>query len=106
MKILLDENLPHVLRKLLTGHEVFTVQFKQWDRIRNSSLLTLAAGEDFDVLMTMDAGFAHEQNPATLPVAVLIISARSNRPEVLTPLVPEILQALDQLAPRTVGYVR
>jgi predicted nuclease of predicted toxin-antitoxin system len=105
MKVLLDENLPHVLRKLLPGHEVFTVQFKQWDSIRNSALLQMAARDGFDVLLTMDAGFAHEQNLQALPIAVVLIGAQSNRPEVLSALAPKIIKALDELTPKTLSRV-
>ncbi len=106
MKVLLDENIPHALRTRITGHDVYTVRHKRWDRIRNGSLLALAGSEGFDVLVTMDAGFAHEQNSAALPVAVLILSAPSNRPEHVLPLAPKISAALDGMMPRTISHLR
>ena len=39
MKILLDENLPHRLRLLLTGHDVFTVAFMKWNGVENGELI-------------------------------------------------------------------
>ncbi len=105
MKVLLDENLPHALRRLLKGHDVSTVRFKRWDSLRNGSLLAAAKEEGFDVLLTMDGGFAHQQNPTLLPVAVVILSAPSNAMEDLVPLVPEMIAALDRLVPRTISHV-
>ena len=69
-----------------------------------SGLLALAAGE-FDVLLTADKGMEYQQNQATLPVAILIVLARSNRIEDMAAAVPAILSALEDLAPRTLGKV-
>ena len=52
MKLLLDENLPHRLRPLLLGHEVFTVAYMNWKGIENGSLLALAASNGFYALVT------------------------------------------------------
>lgn len=46
-----------------------------------------------------------QQNPATLPVAVLIIVAPSNRMEHLVPLLPNILAALTDLPARSLRKV-
>ena len=37
MKILLDENLPHVLRHALVGHDVFTVAYMEWGGTENGA---------------------------------------------------------------------
>ena len=56
---------------------------------------------DFDVVITADQNLEFQQNLDTLPVAVLVIVADSNRLESLAPLVPTVLAALDSLEPRT-----
>jgi hypothetical protein len=61
MKLLLDENLPHRLRPLLVGHEVFTVAYMQWAGIENGALLALAAANGFDALITKDNGMPYER---------------------------------------------
>ena len=43
MKLLLDENLPHALRRELPGHDAFTVQYMGWSRAKNGQLLAMAA---------------------------------------------------------------
>jgi predicted nuclease of predicted toxin-antitoxin system len=81
MKILLDENLPHRLRLKLAGHECFTVQFMNWKGIENGDLLSLAAQNGFDALITKDSGIPYEQHLAALPCAVVVLRARSNSME-------------------------
>jgi hypothetical protein len=105
MRILLDEDLPRRLGALLVGHECLTVPRAGWSGIKNGKLLALA-GTKFDVFLTMDSGLEFQQNLATLPVAVLIVEALSNRMEHLEPLVPEILKELNHLPPRTLRRVR
>lgn len=105
MKVLLDENLPHRLRHELSGHDVFTVRFLGWNGLKNGDLLRRAAKEGFDVLVTIDAGIRYEQNPTTLPCAVLAIRALSNAFEDIEPLLPDITSALKNLTPRTFSVV-
>ena len=105
MRILLDEDLPRRLGSLLVGHECLTVQRAGWSGIKNGKLLALA-GTKFDVFLTMDGGLEFQQNLFTLPIAVLIAEALSNRMEHLEPLVPEILRELNHLPARTLRRVR
>jgi len=104
MRILLDESVPWRLGPLLLGHETNTVQRRGWTSIKNGKLLALAANE-FDVLLTADKGMEYQQNLASLPVAILIVLARSNRIEDLSAAVPAILAALAELPPRTLRKV-
>ena len=77
MRVLLDECVPKRLGRLLSGHQVRTAPDMGWAGIRNGRLLALAAA-DFDVMITVDRNIEHQQNPATLPVAVLVLVAPSN----------------------------
>ena len=61
MRILLDEDLPRRLGRLLTGHEPETVHRCGWSGVKNGKLLALAATK-FDVFLTMDQNMA--LNPA------------------------------------------
>jgi hypothetical protein len=53
----------------------------------------------------MDRNIEFQQNLATLPVAVLIIVAASNRMQHLAPLLPDILAALTDLPARSLRKV-
>jgi hypothetical protein len=81
------------------GHEVRTVPAVGWAGTRNGELLRLAAGS-FDVFVTADQNLGHQQNPGTLPIAVVVLIAATNRIESLQPLIPALLRALDGLPPR------
>jgi predicted nuclease of predicted toxin-antitoxin system len=105
MKLLLDENLPHRLRSLLTGHEVYTVAYMKWNGIENGELLELAAKSGFDAMLTKDNGMPYEQNVGSLPCALVVLKAPSNALRDLQPLVPDILTQLPLLASRSISRI-
>ena len=88
MRILLDEDLPRRLANHLPGHEGSTVQRCGWSGVNIGKLLALASAQ-FDVFLTMDGNLEYQQNLATLPIAVLVIQAVSNRIEHLQPVLPQ-----------------
>jgi predicted nuclease of predicted toxin-antitoxin system len=106
MKVLLDENLPHEFRPLLLPvHEVFTVAHLGWSALENGDLLSQAAVNDFDALLTLDQGIEHQQNLANLPLSVIVLRAKTNKIDDLRPLVPRLLAALTHLQPRSLIQV-
>ena len=104
MHVLLDENLPHDLAALLTGHHVETVAGRGWSGIHNGELLTRAS-TTFEAFLTMDRRLPQQQDLARLPFGVLLIQAPSNRMGDLQPIVALILGALPTLRPGTVVAV-
>ena len=104
MRILLDEDLPRRLGALLVGHECSTVPRSGWAGIKNGKLLALAATR-FDVFLTMDQNLEYQQNPASLPIAILVVKAASNRIEHLVQPVPAILKELNHVPPRVLRRV-
>ncbi len=99
MKVLLDENLPHNLRQMLNGHDVYTVAYMGWAAVANGALLRAAAGAGFDVFLTMDAGVEYQQYAAALPLAVVVMRAKSNRLDEIRPLLPAVLATFETLVP-------
>jgi hypothetical protein len=104
VRVLLDESVPRPLAHLLIGHEVRTVTQLQWTGIKNGELLRRAA-ESFDVVLTADQNIEFQQNLAKLPIAVVVLVAKTNRIESLEPLVPDVLGTLQTLQPKTLRYV-
>ena len=104
MRILLDEDLPRRLETLLAGHEVQSVPRVGWSGVKNGKLLALAASK-FDVFLTMDGNLEFQQNLTTLPIAILVVEAASNRLEHLTPLVPKILRELNHIPPKALRRI-
>lgn len=98
MRILLDESLLRKLASELTGHESQTVQKRGWSGLKNGALLKAAAAE-FQVLLTGDKNLEFQQNPAALPIAVIVLVAVNNRIETLRPLIPDVLEVLKTIRP-------
>ena len=76
-----------------------------WAGTGNGALLRLAADSGFDGLLTVDRGFAHQQNQDDLPLPVVIMLAASNRPDDLQPLVPKAIDVLSGALQRRVYHI-
>ena len=104
MKILLDEHMPWAMRRRFPGHEVYTVHYMGWDGKVNGELLALARGE-FDVLITMDSSIPAQQNLSENDVAIMLVRAKSNKLQDLTPLIPEMQDRLFAIRRGEIAYV-
>jgi len=104
MHILLDEPVPERIGALLQGHAWSSVRRQGWAGLQNGKLLATAAAA-FDVLLTADKGMEFQQNLASLPMAIIVMRANSNRIDDLSKLVPAVLQALKSLQPKTLVKV-
>jgi hypothetical protein len=104
VRLLLDESLPRPLIERLAGHDVRTVTEMGWTSLANGPLLREASTR-FDALLTADQNIEFQQNLTTLPIAVVVLIAESNRLESLEPLVPEILRVLETLEPKVLVRV-
>ena len=75
MKILLDHNAPHQLRRVLSEHEVHTAAYLGWSELENGDLLEAAASQGYDVLVTCDQSLHHEQNLGRYDVTLVTITS-------------------------------
>lgn len=96
MKLLLDECVPRRLKFGFAGHEILTIDEAGFKGLKNGNLIR-AASEIFEVLITVDKNIQHQQNIEKLKIAILILSAKSNRYESLSPLVPKALKILENI---------
>ena len=97
MKVLLDENLDHRLRRNLGVHEVFTASFLGWDGLKNGKLLAVAEVDGFDVLVTGDQTLALEQNLTGRRLAIVALSSVEWR--IIKEYLPRIIEAIDGAGP-------
>lgn len=104
MRLLLDESVPVGLRDHVRAHKVATVGEMGWGGSTNGALLGLAA-QSFDALITVDKNLRHQQNLLNLPLAVVVLSAKSNNLTVLLPLMDKLELALASLVPRSLVVV-
>jgi predicted nuclease of predicted toxin-antitoxin system len=93
MRLLLDECLPRKLKRHFPAHEFKTVPEMGWSGLKNGELLTLVEAQ-FDLFITADQNLPYQQNLAGRQIAILILTARDNRLETLSALVPAAETAL------------
>lgn len=65
-----------------------------WAGLDNGELLARAEKE-FDVFITVDRNLTFQQNLPKFDIAVLVLRTRTNRLKDLIPLVPKIIDALN-----------
>lgn len=97
MKLLLDECLPRKLKREFVGHKVFTIDKAGFKGLKNGKLIQAASENDFEVLISVDKNIEYQQNKANLPIAVLVLSAKTNRIESLLPLMSKALEVLENI---------
>jgi hypothetical protein len=81
MKVLLDECVPQRLRNDLPGHECQSARYAGFAGLANGDLLAAAEAAKFDVLLTVDRGFAYEQHPGGRQIAILNSGNEVDSPE-------------------------
>jgi hypothetical protein len=77
---------------------VVTVQEAGWAGKKNGELLALASRE-YEAFITVDRNLHFQQNITRFDIAVLILSARTNRLADLRTLAPGVLAALPKVKP-------
>jgi hypothetical protein len=98
MRVLLDECLPERLGKELAPHDVKTVKQAGLAGRKDGALLLGAVGR-FDVFLTVDRSLEWQQQVRSLSIAFVVLRARSNSLLSLRPLVPDVLRAMEFVAP-------
>ncbi len=98
MKLLFDECIDERLRLSFPGHECQTARFAKLAGLKNGRLLDAAEAAGFDVLVTADQNIPDQQNLSGRRLAILILSAPTNRLRDLVSLVPAALSALTSIA--------
>ena len=98
-RLLLDECVPKRLARLLAEHDVATVNEMRWTSAPDRNLLQRAAAEGFDAVVTVDRSLPFQQRTAGLPLAIIVLRARSNRYGDLAGLVPKLLEAVARVRP-------
>lgn len=99
MRVLLDEQLPRQLSRLLVGHEVRTVQQIGWAGLKNGELLRRAETAGFEVFITADQNIEFQQKLRESGLCVVVVSAASNALEDLEPLVSSMLSTIRRAKP-------
>ena len=62
MLVLFDQGTPVPIRAFLIGHTVKTAAEQGWSTLSNGNLLNAAEAAGFQILVTTDKNFTHQQN--------------------------------------------
>ncbi len=103
MKVLLDENRAHRLRKNLSAHEVFTVSYRGWTGLKNGELLRMAEENGVEVFLTGDQALVYEQNLQGRNIAIVVLS--SMEWHILKNDLSLITDAIDKAVPGSIQAV-
>jgi predicted nuclease of predicted toxin-antitoxin system len=106
MKLLLDECVSRKFCFSLSnrGNSCLTVPEAGFAGKTNGELLALAEAR-FDVFVTIDKGFAHQQNLNGRRIAILLIRAKTAQLEDLLPHAQACLDAIARITPGEMIYV-
>jgi hypothetical protein len=103
VKVLLDENLPHALRKCLSDHDTVTAAYAGLAGYKNGALLKAAIEGGFDVLVTGDKTLQYEQSIEGQKIALVCLSAVAWR--IIKPHVARIAAGVGAAKPGSVTLV-
>jgi hypothetical protein len=71
MLVLLDNDVPYGLRRLMRPHVCFHAKQLDWMTLRNGLLTSAAEGRNFQVLITADQSMVNQQNNAKRRIGIV-----------------------------------
>jgi predicted nuclease of predicted toxin-antitoxin system len=99
MKVLLDHNIPHSLRPLLSNHnEVYTTKYLGWSDYEDDQLLAAAVEESFAALVTLDQNLPYQQETQAYPLSIIVLDIHPATPAHLKRHIDRIQKALPRAA--------
>lgn len=93
MRVLFDQGTPVPIRCALKGHLVKTAREQGWSTLSNGDLLGAAEEAGFDLLLTTDTNFPHQQNLKGRKLAVVILTR--NKWDLIRTVLPQIVEAVN-----------
>jgi hypothetical protein len=104
MRVLLDACVDPRVVQAFPSDEVKTAADMGWHRLKDKAL-TAMLRDQFDVLITIDQGFEHQQNLKSLSFGLLIVHVPRNKVEFYRPLFGELLRAARIVKPGEVIHI-
>jgi hypothetical protein len=104
MRILLDENTPRGVRRILMGYDVRTDPEMGWAAYSNGQLLGEAEKAGFDALVTCDQNLVFQQNITGRNIAVVILS--TNIWPIIRAQPQRVQHAVANASPGTISIAR
>jgi len=98
MRILFDHGVPIGLARGLPSHTVVTAQARNWDRLANGALLTVAETAGLDLFITTDRRIRYQQNLSQRRIAIVVPTGSTKWSRVRLRF-EQILAAVDAATP-------
>jgi predicted nuclease of predicted toxin-antitoxin system len=99
VRILLDECVPHRLRRLFADHDCHTAAYAGFLGLTNGKLLTAGEADGFDVLVTNDQRMQYQQSMSGRRISLIVMCSPVILGQDLATLIPAILDALRTIQP-------
>jgi predicted nuclease of predicted toxin-antitoxin system len=96
MKILLDECVTRKLKRHLTEFEIAAVVEMNWSGLKNGKLLSVAAADEFDILLTIDKNLEHQQNMNNYKIAVVVFDVEKSKIDFLLERLPQFRERVGE----------
>ena len=74
MLVLLDNDVPYGLRRLIRPHACFHVKQLDWSALQNGHLIRVAEGRRFEVMITADQNIVYQQNNENRTISLVVLS--------------------------------
>lgn len=103
--VLLDENVPRQVRKLLPMFSVSKVQEMGIGSIKNGKLIEYAEGK-FDVLVTADKSIPYQQNLKGRTLAIVVIRPKLNKMAFIIPMMNDVIDVISRIQPGEIIVVK
>jgi hypothetical protein len=68
-----------------------------WNGVKNGALLKLLKEHRFDCWIVIDKNIPYQQNISALPCHIIVLNVFRNTMKHISPLVPKLLEALNNL---------
>ncbi|HXJ91369.1 MAG TPA: DUF5615 family PIN-like protein [Terriglobia bacterium] len=105
MRVLIDACVDPRIVEAFLGHEVKTAAEMGWHQLKDNALVAKLKGH-FDVLVTIDQGFEHQQNLKSLSFGLVIVHVPRNKVEFYRPLFGHLIRAAQRVKPGEVVDIR
>ncbi len=73
MLVLFDQGTPVPIRPFLIGHTIKTAAEQGWSTLSNGNLLNAAEAAGFEIFVTTDKNFIHQQNLQGRRIAIVVL---------------------------------
>jgi len=97
MQILLDQNTPAGLKRVLDPHRVIHADDVGWGNLANGDLLAMAESQGYEVMVTCDQNIVYQQNLAGRKISLIVLS--TNNWAVIRAATKSVVEANDAALP-------